>query len=1169
MFTRRNGRHGASPPTMRLLTAAAQAGRFIVCMLLCACAAYAQTITGTISGTVVDSSGQVIPACAVALINERTGDSRNGATNEAGVFTFPAVQPGTYTVRIEHPGFQVFQKTGNVLTANERLSVGTLTLKIGSVTETVSVTSEGAAVQTDSSEHSALLTSNQLNMIAVRGRDIISMLRILPGVSYQGESESPGGGFGTGTPNIQGTRNNWNSVTVDGLAGNDLGSPSVFSSTINLDAIGEVKVLLNNYRAEYGRNAGAFINMVTKSGTRDYHGSAYGYVRNEALNANDFFNNRNGLPKSLYRYNTVGFTFGGPIFIPKLLSRSREKLFFFYSFEDSQTKIPQPLRQVTVPTTLERAGDFSQSLDLNGRLITIRDPLTGGPFVGNLIPTGRIDPNGLAVLNIFPLPNALDRRLTNGTYNYVFRESLNVPKWNHVFRIDYRPNEKDSFYARGMLWYADNQGYAVPAGSSNWGLVRQHYTFTDNGVVFDHTHVFSPTVVNEVSIGARHSIEKGPPLSPAELDRVRRPQIGLNIGQFFPEFNPLGVIPQASFGGVPNAAAISYDGRFPLRGADTVINITDGLTVNRGRHTIKVGVDIDRARNYEGETGTFAGNFSFARDVNNPLDTNYAYSNALLGYFQSYTESSSRPRTEGRQTLLDWYVQDTWKATRKLTLDYGVRFAWYTQNKQNDFRAAAFSLERYDRTQAPQFFRPSRNQGARVAVNPVTGEIGPDVLVGAFVPGTGNPSNGMVAATDTNYPAGFMDRPPVLPEPRVGFSYDPFGDGKTAIRGGFGLFHNTRPPGALLRSLTQNPPVQFNPRIFYGSLGTFLNSTGVLFPSNVVGLDRRNKTPSVYNFSLGIQRDIGFATVVDVSYVGSLGRHLDQSRNINLIPYGARFLPANADPTNPSTPLPDNFFRPFPGLGDISYRENASSSSYHALQVAANRRFVRGLQLGVAYTWSKTMDYTDADGGGVAVYRPLRIWNYGKAGFDQTHVFVVNYAWELPRASARQPNPIVRYLFDDWQVSGITAFASGTPSGVGFGTTDVTDITGGGDGARIVVTGPVVLPRGDRSLQRWFDTSAFARPARGDVGNAPKDVFRSPGINNWDVAFFKKIPLGSERWALQFRWEIYNVFNHTQFAGVDSTARFDPAGTQVNQRFGQVISTRSPRVMQGSMRLSF
>jgi hypothetical protein len=335
----------------------------------------------------------------------------------------------------------------------------------------------------------------------------------------------------------------------------------------------------------------------------------------------------------------------------------------------------------------------------------------------------------------------------------------------------------------------------------------------------------------------------------------------------------------------------------------------------------------------------------------------------------------------------------------------------------------------------------------------------------------------------------------------------------------------------------------------------------VISPSDTNAYNRGQKTPGVYNLSLGVQQDIGFKTVLDVSYLGVFGRHLTQTQALNTIPYGAHFAAANADATSPGKPLPDNFFRPLPGYNNITYSDNAYNSSYNGLLVSANRRFAHGLQFGLAYTWSKYMDYT-----GIPVYRPLRVWSYGKDSSDQTHVALFHYIWELPRASRLAKNAVVHHALDNWQLSGGTGFVSGQPSGVGYSTTDNADITGGGDGARINITGS---PIGDRTFLQWFNTAVFARPAKGDPGNAAKDVIRLPGVNNWDMALTKKFPLKREQRNLQFRAEAYNVWNHTQFNAVNTTASFNPQGQQVNALFGQVTSTRTPRVLQMSLRVSF
>jgi hypothetical protein len=1159
------------------------------CAVLLAAPVAAQSVSGGVSGTVVDQTRQVIQGATVTLVNEQTGDTRVTVSNETGVFVFSAVRPGTYTVRVELSGFTPFERRNTVVPANEQVPVGTVQLNVGTLTEAVTTTARGSIVQTMSSDRSALISSTQIEQVADRGRDVVSLLRVLPGVAYQTPSDSPGANFGSTTPNINGTRATWNTMTVDGVVGNDLGSPQVFGSSINFDAIGEVQVELNNYRAEYGRNGGPVVNIVTKSGSKQFKGSAYWYKRNEKLNANDFFNNRNGVAKPIYRFDTVGATLGGPVPLPKV-NAGRDKLFFFYSFDGLKSLNPRPLQQVTTPTSLERAGDFSQSLDVNGRLIAVRDPLTGLPFPGNVIPAARINRSGQALLGVFPLPNSLDRSVTRGAYNYNFQESLDVPKRQNVVRLDYHPTAKDAFYSRVSTWYGDNQGYNVAAGGSPWGLVKLHYLYTDDSGLFNYTRVISNSVVNEASVSLRHSTENGPPLSDADLAGITKSQTGFTLGQLFPSINPLGIIPQAMFTGVSNPANITYDGRTPLTGDDKLYTFNDTLTMVRGRHTYKAGMYFERVRNEEGPTATFGGRYDFSSaDANNPGNTGYAYANALLGNFTNYTESTTRPGGGGVGKVMEWFAQDTWRAQPKLTLDYGVRLAWYTHYRHESGGASAFSLERYDPAKAPRLYYPALVNNVRVGRDLATGATVAAVLIGAQVPGTGDLNNGLVLATDSSYPAGFKDQPPLLAEPRVGFAYDLQGDGKTAVRGSIGMFHNTRMSGNVNWQATRNPPLQFNPQIFYGSMDTLLQSTGFNFPSDVQGFEKQTKTPTLYSYSLGVQRNIGWGTVVDAAYVGSQGRNLLQTRNLNIVPYGAHFLAGNQDPTRAGVALSDHFYRPYPGFANVWFCENSGKTDYSALQVQANRRFVGGLQFGVAYTLSRSRDFTSNNETGtgvnmqIATYQDPNVWNYGLSAFDQTHMAVINYTWDLPKASTHWNNALTRALLDNWQISGLSTFGSGVPVYVTFTTVDGADITGGGDTVRFagppavaagtgvpLVVGNPTLPRGERSLTKWFNTAAFARPARGDAGNSPKDVIRGPGVTNSDVTLFKNIPLGSSGLRkLQLRWEVYNVFNQTQFATVDAAARFDAAGNQVNTRFGQVITTRAPRVMQVALRFVF
>ncbi len=1145
--------------------------RTLLLLLSATLVGFGQSITGTITGSVTDATGGAVAGASVTLHSQTTADARSIKSNESGDFVFNAVVPGSYRIRVEKEGFKTIEHPGLVLTATQRLSIGNLQLPVGAVSERVTVEATGATVQTASSGNSAELSGKQLNLLVTRGRDVISLLRVLPGVAGGTDENALGGTFGTNTPNIGGQRIGMNTMSADGQSGNDADGVGGFNGMTSLDAIAEVKVLLNSYQAEYGRNAGASINLVTKSGTKDFHGSAYWFVRNEKFNANDFFNNRNSQARPLYRYNTFGGTFGGPVYIPGKFNTNRDKLFFFYSREDWTIKEPRNVRRVTMPTALERVGNYSQTLDLSGRLIPITDPRTGQPFPGNIIPTNRISRNGQAILNLFPLPNFLDRGLSGGNYNYQFQEITDHPKKLNTLKGDYNLTANDRISARYTSWWADRRGYeGLAAFNSNWDQLYHHYLFKTDQIQFGYTKIIRPNIINEAQFGYRKLGEIGDATSPTNFDKVTRSKVGLAaLGQLYPAGNTLDIIPQASFGGVPSAANIAYDGRLPIDAKDWRWNYSDNLSWIKGAHSIKFGISGEYQMNSEGPRSNFGGNFGFDRNVNNPNESNYAYSNALLGNFSTYTESSARTTGLARQALFEAFAQDSWKATRRLTLDYGMRFTWFTPWRVTDGKAAALALELYDRAKAPQFVQPILQNGVRVGRNPITGAILPAVTIGSFAPGSGDPANGLVVAGGNQLPAGFANRGWEA-APRFGFAYDLFGNGKTALRGGIGSSKQAVPSaGSYLGSTRTNPPVQFNSQIFYGNVDALTQSAGILFPSNVSALERNPKTATVVNYSLAIQQDLGWKTILDLSYVGNRSQHLQQTRNLNTIPYGARFAAANLDPSAPGRPLPDTFFAPYPGFGNVTYIENSGYGNYNALQTAINRRLSSRLQFGLAYTWSKSMDLTSGDNGLLPLYRPYRVWAYGKSSYDQTHVMVFNYLWDLPRASAHWNNAVSRVALDNWQLSGIVSMASGTPRDVSYSTVDGADITGGGDGARVNVTAKAPLPKSEQTFDRFFNTSAFARPARGDFGNAPKDVFRGPGINNWDISLFKKFPLKNESRFLQLRWELYNAFNHTQFSGVDNAARFDLTGNQVNAQFGRFTSTRSPRIMQGALNFTF
>jgi hypothetical protein len=1162
--------------------------------------ALAQDTTGTITGTVSDEQGQPLQGATVTVIHEGTLATRTATTDGRGAFQVTTLPPGLYTVRVEMQNFRTFERTRNVLSPSDRLSLGTLRLGVG-LGESVVVEASGTQVNSEDSQHSGLITAQQIDQIQVKGRDVTTLMRLVPGVRYEDTVESLGESFGTLVPNVGGQRRNWNTIMVDGVLGNEVGQTDRMAQQINLDAVGEVKVLLNTYRAEYGRGGGAQIQIVSKGGDADYRGNAYYYGRHEKFNANNFFNNAAGRPRALYRYNTWGFNFSGPV--PGLNKGSDKKVFFYYGIEAPLTQRPGPLRSYRMPTEAERRGDFSQTRDLNGALIAIRDPLTGQNFPGNIVPASRINPNGRALLNMLPLPNVSG----NLGYNFQSQETADNPKVNNIVRLDWRPSASDSLYFTYKDWWSDQRGSEVTAGPAKWGWFNTHYLNTDRGASLNYTKIIRSNLINDAAAGVRRQSEQFHPVEESDWSRLRRADNGYTLGQLY-DVNPVGALPKAIFN-VPSAGGVeqpnfTYENRLVGDGGTGwVVSFRDNLTWIKGSHTFKGGLYLEQLRNTEGlggvGAGPWAGQFTFNNDAANPLDTRYAFSNALLGVFREYTEVDTLPEVNARRFLAEWYVQDTWRASRRLTLDYGVRFLWY-KPWSTSLPAATFVPDRYDPARAPRLYQPARINNQNVAHDPVTGQVLPNIYVGAFVPGSGDITNGMVTRDDPDYPEGFRDNQGIHLEPRVGFAYDLDGNGKTALHASAGLYHNAHITARSMDQSANNPPAVFTPVVYYGSMDTLLGAPAARRPSNVFSLERDAQTPSSYNWSLGVQREIGWGTVIDLTYVGNVTRHLELATNINVVPDRAKFVnenPQNANPQNPATPKPDTFLRPYLGYEDIVLRSNHGTSNYNGLQVQLNRRYSRGFQFALAYTYAKALGVADDDEQQFSSVRPLLEWHYAPLAGTQTHTLVINYTWDLPRASKLADNAAVRFLFDNWQLSGENAFASGDWTPVFMTTVDNFDFTGGtggnagdaGGGVRVVRPVLVGSPDTGGNLKpgesgSWVDPGVFARPTgRGDTGNAARYVFRGPGISNWNLSLFKNFPLGNTHRRLQFRVEAYNLLNHTQFGpapganvstatggqGVDNTVRFDAAGRQVNANFGKATSARNARIIQGSLRLSF
>ena len=1211
--------------------------------------ARAQTSSGEISGRVVDSANAAVAGAEVTLSNQLTGEKWTMKSDEAGGFVFVAVQPGLFAISVKAPNFKELDKHDLRLSASERLFAGNIRLEVGAVTELINVTAEATPLQTESSERSALLDSKEISTLMTQGRDVLGLLRVLPGVVKDGGGAGQLGTQSAGT--IGGVRGDNNAISMDGTTGNTRGGAN-FDTPLNMDAVAEVKVLLNNYQAEYGQSSGAIINLTTKSGTQQFHGAAYYYGRNEAFNANSWFNNNTGVARGPYRFNTIGYNLGGPVYVPKKFNREKNKLFFFFSQERWPTKAPGATQKFMMPTALERAGDFSQSFDKNGKKVYVGDPLLlvqgkkcsatdqSGCFPNNVIPINRINPDMQKIMNILPLPNIQCGATTCPTfssalYNFQDQPSRDEPTNQTVVRVDYDPSSKWRLYFRGMDMSNENRGLTATANKTPWGIPTFYSTPAQN-VSLNATYAATPTVVNELTVGWSGWKELQNLANPADATKVERDKLGIAIGQNNPAQNPLNLIPRiTSLGtssgsttfGIGNAPSIDFDNRFPMKNMTGTWEFTDGLTKVWRRHTSKAGIYFQSSRYLQRHIGSvFDGNFDFRTNSSNPYDTQYAYANMLTGNYYSYSEGSNVVDYAPHWKVLEWYLQDNWKVRSNLTLDYGVRFTYDLPVTLAPGFGAGFVQSRYDPTQVAPLYAPVKYSSltaaqqklcrnglasapSRCAQNPLNAlDVKPDVAIGTYT--SAFSYTGSVINTDPNYPQSLRQSNGLLLAPRLGLAWDPFGDGKTAVRTGAGIYYNTREGGGTVGDYSLIAPLVSNPVVDYGNVSTFTancntspvgcTGAGVLnTPQQTRVLQPNRKIESTFSANLGVQRRIGFDTVVDVAYVGTFGRHLNQQVDLNQVPYLSQFDPKNVDNTvasksffMASSPLHitqqpavnDNFFRPTPGYGSINLREYGGTANYNSLQTSVNRRFTKGLQFGVSYTWSKAMAYADTVNGAIAASQDRRWWNYSEASFDRTHNLVFHWVANLPKASRLWDVRLLRAVGDNWEYSGIAEFVSGAPQS--FSTSPAPDLgglnlTGGGDGARFLLLGNPLAPSDQvHSTLHYADKFAFALPPVGVIpspsmaGVTRNNIFRGPGTNNWDMALQKNIPI-TEQVKFSLRVEGYNVFNHVSFTAVDTVVHFDTSTTTgvgqptASSTFGNVTKERGPRVLQLSGRITF
>ena len=1123
----------------------------------------AQTVSSTLKGTVQDSSGAVIAHAVCELVNSSTGATSTVNSDAEGAFQFLDVLAGTYNLTIRASGFKNHTLANLEILASEFHSAGNIVLQVGQANESIIVSETMVPIQLSSGERSETVTGRQLNDIAVKGRDFVSYLSTLPGIIDTNASRDAMQRNALSGIHINGSRDTQTLLVVDGMPMIDAGNNGPPQEP-NMDSISEVRVLSSNYQAEYGRNGGGTVTVISKGGGRHFHGSAYDYYRHEGLNANNFFNNATLTPIAPYRYRMTGWSLGGPVVVPRARNLLRDRLFFFFSQEVVGSLVTNAIKFQTTPSALERTGDFSQSYNTNGTLISVKDPLNKAAFPANVIPANRFDPTGQAILAFYPLPNYVDPSPSKRySYNYRGQFSGGWPRRQNLGRLDFNVTPTLQVYYRVIDDFSDllsPWGNWVN-GSVNFNLTPVSWDRPARSHTVHATKILASSLVDEFTLSKAFNGVYIAPQNPSLVDRAR---IG-NPPQLYQDaVGEPNWLPGIGFGGTPaNTVNSSLAAVLPEGLPDTAYMLTNNLSKVWKSHQIKAGIYWEHNHKVQPASVSYRGTYSFANDGNNPGNTGDGFSNALIGNFDTYSESNNWPVGSYLFTTTEWYVQDNWRVSRRLTLDYGFRFYHVPATVDLNHTLATFDPRYYLASQAPVLYRPGKNAaGASVAVNPVTGDTAPAVYVGQFVPGLGDPADGARVGGVNGYPGGLYTTPGVSYGPRVGFAWDPLGDGKTVIRGGFGMFKD-RVQGNLIYNESGNPPVTTVPTIYYGTFATVAEGAaqglinGVAGPTSVNQIFGRQPLPNIMNFSLNVQRQVG-RMLFDVAYVGSLNRHLPLTINLNPIPMFARFQPQNAG-------LTDNFLRPYQGYANITATEFVGTSNFDSLQASVKRRVTNGLQFGAAYTFGKVLGTAGADGDGITSYFSPRFRNYGPLGYNHTQVMSINYLYNLPSLGQKLGWRTGRMVLDNWQLSGITLFQTGAPFTPGFTTTNGADITGSTDGARIdVISNPYdSIPAG-----HYFNPAAFALPAKGTFGNAGPNILYGPGINNWDLSLTKRFLLGESR-VLSLRGEAFNVWNHTQFSGVYATANFQPTGAQIDPTFGLPSSARLPRNVQLSARFNF
>jgi hypothetical protein len=1108
--------------------------------LLATCPSFAQFDQGQIAGTITDPSHSAVAGASVTAFDSRTNQKVTAVTGDKGSYALMGLRVGSYSVTIEAQGFRKFVQDGVKVDAALRSTVDAV-LTLGSLNEVVNVAAETTPLQGETAEVGRTVDSRQISDLALNGRNPIDLALTKAGVV----GTVAGSGFNSFNPidlsasfSINGGQLYGTNITIDGVGvvrsrGDGQSAPTL-TGLFNADALQEVQILTSTYPAEYGRALTGQVRLVTKSGSRDFHGSAFEFFRNSAFDANTWQRNSSNTqdartPQPL-RYNQPGFTFGGPVYIPGRFNTNRHKLFFFVSEE--WISYHQSVESTgIVPSLAMRQGDFSELLSPTnsffGKSMTVKDPLSGAPFPNNLIPVNRLSPNGIGLLKAYPAPTFGFQQGVNNWYD-------SQPQPNNsrkdTVRVDYLQGiHRFSLSASDLSFHEDDPfrtGFDV--ADTRWN--RPNYT-----AAFSITSTLSSGLINEFTGTYANDVVRMTLYPIDGVNRYDRNLYGINFPYAIP--GPKRVenrIPTI----VPQGFSELDGSSKPGNSSGPMYSFRDTVTMlRRSTHTVKLGISYEMAEQINADQIAFNQNgwFTF-QNTGDPMTSGVAIANAALGYFNTYQEIGPAADTHVKSYAIEGFAQDTWKVNPRLTLEYGIRYSYFQPwhaiwNDISNFNAA--------------YFDPA----TKAIVDPVSGGIvSGNPYDGIIEPGSGYPASAGgrargasvpgVQALFHNLPSGFVNsyHTGTNFSPRLGIAWRL--TDHTVLRTGAGTFRAREflNNGSLFR----NPPNQASANGVNGLVDN-PGGGGLLLPPSVGAVSNQYLYPSSYNYSFSIQHEFPAGFVLDLSYVGDSGVNLLRIHNINQ-------LPLNTIYTQPS--INPNALRPFEGLAAINYAEQSGRSNYNSLQVTLNRRFRSGFSVDVAYTFSKVLDNVQTPYNGYHfVWAPSTI--------DRTQALTFNYIYELP--FLRSSHSMMSNLLGNWQISGVTAFRSGDPLSV----VDSTDNAGVGPGSASQpwnLIGSTAVSGATGVNQLWFNPAAFTRPAQGTFGNAALDLLRGPWFQNWDAALFKNFKI-NERIDSQFRFEVFNFLNHPNLS--------DPVVSPTSGSFAKILAKSDNRNIQLGLKIRF